>query len=88
MRTQTTSPRIERIAYQIWWLIEDSAGECTLAEMASFTGASRQTCSHICRYRGWSGRYRKMARSHAVDNGPPLIAAIDEELSSLFGEAA
>ena len=82
------SPRIERIAYQIWWLIEDSAGECTLADMASFTGASRQACFQICRYRGWSGRYRKMARSHAVDNGPQLIAAIDDELSSLFGQAA
>lgn len=88
MRTQTTSPRIERIAYQIWWLIEDSAGECTLADMASFTGASRQTCSHICRYRGWAGSYRKMARSNALDNGPLMIEALDNELSSMFGEAA
>ncbi len=32
MRTQTTSPRIERIAYQFWWLIHDSAGECTLPQ--------------------------------------------------------
>ncbi|MFY1706235.1 hypothetical protein [Tritonibacter scottomollicae] len=88
MMGQITSPRIERIAFQIWWLIEDRAGECTLADMATFTGASTQTCSQICRYRGWSGRYRKMARSHAVDNGPQLIDAIDDELSSLFGEAA
>jgi len=36
-----------------------------------------QTCSQICRYRGWAGSYRKMARSNALDN----------ELSSMFGEA-
>ncbi|VCU59189.1 hypothetical protein EPIB1_2087 [Tritonibacter mobilis] len=88
MRTQTTSPRIERIAYQIWWLIQDSAGECTLQDMAEFTGASMRTCTQICRYRGWAGFYRKMAQSHATNNGPLMIVALDNELSSMFGEAA
>jgi len=88
MMAQITSPRIERIAYQIWWLIEDSAGECTLADMATFTGASVPSCSQICRYRGWTVRYRKMARSRATDHGLQLIDAIDDELSPLFGEAA
>ncbi|MDE4302867.1 hypothetical protein PXK30_05225 [Phaeobacter gallaeciensis] len=85
---QIPSPRIARIAYQIWWLIEDTAGECTLRDMATFTGASIHSCSQICRYRGWSGRYRKMACSHAVDNGPQMIGAFDAELSVLSGEAA
>lgn len=88
MMAQTTSPLIERIAYQIWWLIHDSAGECTLRDMAAFTEASTQTCSQICRYRGWAGAYRKMAHSHAVDNGPLMIATLDSELSALFREAA
>ena len=88
MMAQTTSPRIERIAYQIWWLIHDSAGECTLRDMAEFTETSMQTCSQICRYRGWAGSYRKMARSNALDNGPLVIEALDSELSALFGEAA
>ena len=88
MRTQTTSPRIERIAYQFWWLIHDSAGECTLRDMAEFTEASMQTCSQVCRYRGWAGSYRKMARSNVLDNGPRMIEALDGELSSLFGDAA
>lgn len=85
---QGFTPRIERIAFQIWWLIEDTAGECTLRDMAKFTGASMETCSQICRYRGWSGRYRKMARSDAPDNGPQMIEALDEELANLFGMAA
>ena len=85
---QGFSPRIERIAFQIWWLIEDSAGECTLRDMAKFTGASMQTCSQVCRYRGWSGRYRKMARSDAPDKGSQMIEALDEELATLFGMAA
>ncbi|OIQ32319.1 MAG: hypothetical protein BM562_05475 [Alphaproteobacteria bacterium MedPE-SWcel] len=86
------SARIERIAYQIWWLINDSAGECTLADMAAFTGASIPSCSQICRYRGWTGRYRKMTRSAAIDTridtGPDMVEALDTELSRLFGEAA
>ena len=85
---QSFSPRIERIAFQIWWLIHDSAGECTLRDMAKFTGASIQTCSQVCRYRGWSGRYRKMARSDAPDNGRRMIEALDDELANLFGLAA
>ncbi|WP_235858836.1 hypothetical protein [Tritonibacter mobilis] len=85
---QNSSPRIERIAYQIWWLIQDSAGECTLRDMVEFTGASLRTCSQICRYRGWTGSYRKMAQSHALDNGPLMIEALDNELSSMFEEAA
>lgn len=88
MRTQTTSPRIERIAYQIWWLIQDSAGECTLRDMAEFTGASIRTCSQVCRYRGWTGAYRKMVQAPAADSGPRMIEALDGELSALFREAA
>ena len=88
MMLQRSSPRIERIAYQIWWLIHDSAGECTLRDMAEFTGASMRTCSQVCRYRGWAGAYRKMAPRRAVDDGPQMIEALDSELSALFGEAA
>ncbi|WP_254868721.1 hypothetical protein [Phaeobacter sp. HF9A] len=65
-----------------------TAGECTLRDMAKFIGASMQTCSQVCRYRGGSGRYRKMARSDAPDNGPQMIEALDEELASMFGMAA
>ncbi len=82
------SPRIERIAYQIWWLIEDTAGECTLRDMAAFTETSMQCCSQVCRYRGWNGRYRKMTRSHAVNTGSHMTESIDDDLSALFGEAA
>jgi hypothetical protein len=88
MMAQKSSPRIERIAYQIWWLIQDSAGECTLADMAEFTGASMRTCSQVCRYRGWAGSYRKMPPRSVVDDGPQMIEALDSELSALFGEAA
>ncbi|TNJ48097.1 hypothetical protein [Phaeobacter sp. B1627] len=88
MMARQRTPRTERIAFQIWWLIEDTAGECTLRDMAEFTETSMQTCSQICRYRGWGGRYRKMACSHARDNGPQMIEALDEELTSLFGMAA
>ncbi|WP_227512356.1 hypothetical protein [Tritonibacter mobilis] len=56
--------------------------------MAEFTETSMQTCSQICRYRGWAGSYRKMSQSHALDNGPLMIEALDSELSALFGEAA
>ena len=88
MMAQNSSPRIERIAYQIWWLIQDSAGECTLRDMAEFTGASMRTCSQICRYRGWAGAYRKMVQRPAAESGPRMIEALDGELSALFGEAA
>lgn len=64
-----------RIAYQIWWLINDTAGECTLRDMVDLTGASLCECQGICQHRGWGGQYRKLARetSHC-DLGPePLF---------------
>ena len=82
------SPRIERIAYQIWWLIQDSAGECTLQDMAEFTGTSFQCCLQVCRYRGWNGRYRKMSRSCSADARSDLAEPLDGALLRLFGEAA
>ncbi|MEX5597079.1 hypothetical protein [Pseudophaeobacter sp. C1-32P7] len=53
--------RIERIAYQIWWLTREAGGDCALADLAAFTGASAETCRNICMHRGWGHRYRRQA---------------------------
>jgi hypothetical protein len=51
--------RMQRIAYQIWWMTRATAGDCTLADLALFTGASANTCRNICMHRGWGNRYRR-----------------------------
>lgn len=51
--------RVMRIAYQIHWLIAQTAGECTLLDMSEFTDASVDCCRAICRWRGWATKYRK-----------------------------
>ena len=53
------SIRMQRIAYQIWWMTRATAGDCTLADLALFTGASANTCRNICMHRGWGNRYRR-----------------------------
>ena len=53
------SIQTQRIAYQIWWMTRATAGDCTLAELARFTGASANTCRNICMHRGWGSRYRR-----------------------------
>ncbi|UWQ77373.1 hypothetical protein [Leisingera sp. M658] len=86
------TPRQERIAFQLWWFIRDTGGECTLMDMARFSGASWQTCRNITKAKGWSGMYRKVAQSHAGGRGMGqfsrsrnLILAADEALSELSG---
>jgi hypothetical protein len=55
----------QRVRYQIWCIIQLSAGECTLDEMAELTGESVETCRNICRWRGWTGQYRRTAQAYA-----------------------
>ena len=51
-------PKRERIAFQIWWLIQKTGGDCTVHDMAELTGASTRVCQNIAHVRGWSGLYR------------------------------
>ncbi|MFC4214142.1 hypothetical protein ACFP4H_21515 [Pseudophaeobacter arcticus] len=53
------SIQTQRIAYQIWWMTRATAGDCTLTDLARFTGASANTCRNICMHRGWGNRYRR-----------------------------
>jgi hypothetical protein len=76
-----------RVRYQIWWLIQSSAGECTLDEMAKLTGESVETCRNICRWRGWTGQYRRTAQAYAdrmADQG--YIAELTAEVSRFVGK--
>jgi hypothetical protein len=57
------SPRIERIAYQIHWLIQETGGDCTLEDMAELTGESMQRCAGVARSRGWGTDYRRTSAS-------------------------
>ncbi|PWE26701.1 hypothetical protein C4N9_20795 [Pararhodobacter marinus] len=54
------SIKAERIAYQIWALIQRTGGDCTLHDMAEATGESWQTCRAISGSRGWTTHYRKI----------------------------
>ena len=58
--------RRERIAYQCWWLIQSTAGECTLADMADFTGARKTECAQICARKGWATMYRKTSPDYST----------------------
>lgn len=60
---QIKSPRIERIAYQIHWLINQTGGDCTLDDMAELTGESWQRCQGVARSRGWATDYRRTSAS-------------------------
>jgi len=50
--------RGERIAYQIWGLIQRTGGDCTVKDMAEVTGESWHTCRTVCKNRGWTGLFR------------------------------
>lgn len=85
---QRSSPRIERIAYQIWWLIQTAPEN---APCGIWQNLPRPRCRPALRSAAIAagpGPDRKMARSNALDNGPLMIEALDSELSALFGEAA
>jgi hypothetical protein len=58
--------RRERIAFQCWWLIQSTAGECTLADMAEFTGARKTECAQICARKGWATMYRKTSTDYST----------------------
>lgn len=84
------TPRQHRIAYQIKWLIDSTAGECTLHDMAELTGASWQACRRACGQKGWNGMYRRTMRdtdksgnwgSHRFS----LIQKHDTALEALWG---
>lgn len=47
------TPRTMRIAYQIYWLLQRTGGDCTVHDMAEATGESWQRCVNVCRQRGW-----------------------------------
>lgn len=78
-------PRIERIAFQMWWKMGQTAGECTLQDLSDLTGASPETCRNIAGRRGWSGHYRRTARGDASAAGSNLIAEADGLLDALDG---
>ncbi|MFV1527580.1 hypothetical protein [Phaeobacter sp. JH209A] len=77
--------RIERIAYQIYWLIHTTGGDCTLSDLASFTGASQATCRNIAAWRGWATLYRRTARSHSASRRRPgdLLTPVDDQVEAL-----
>lgn len=79
--------KVERIAYQIWWMTEQTGGDCTLDDLAKFTGASRATCRNIAGKKGWGNRYRRTARADASAAGSNLIREADDRLGSLAGGA-
>lgn len=54
----------ERAAYQIWWLIKETGGDCTVYQMAEITGLSPNSCAKIVRARGWS----TMTRTTRIDS--------------------
>ena len=78
-------PVTARIAYQIWWMIQETSGECNLADMAEFTGASRESCRSIAAAKGWTNRYRRSARGGATSAGSNLILEADERLGASSG---
>ncbi|AUR01994.1 hypothetical protein [Phaeobacter inhibens] len=77
--------RLERIAYQIHWLIQTTGGDCTLSEMSGFTGASVATCRNITRARAWTGMYRKTAKSNSASRGRAgdFVSPVDDSLATL-----
>ncbi|MFV1591174.1 hypothetical protein VWZ88_01240 [Phaeobacter sp. JH20_36] len=77
--------RIERIAYQIHWLIQTTGGDCTLSDLASFADASQATCRNIAQARGWSTMYRKTARSNSASRrrAGDFISPVDDNLAAL-----
>lgn len=80
------SARIERIAYQIWWLTRETAGDCSLADLADFTGASAETCRNICMHRGWGHRYRRQAVASRWRPAevPPYQSGRAQDLTEVF----
>lgn len=78
--------RIERIAYQIWWLTRETAGDCTLVDLAAFTGASPATCRNICMTRGWGHRYRRQALAGRWrgSNATPCQSGRVRDLTEVF----
>jgi hypothetical protein len=79
------NPVTARIALQIWHLTDATCGECNLADLAEFTGASRETCRSIAAARGWTNRYRRSARGAATSAGSNLIQEADDRLGAPGG---
>lgn len=76
--------RTNRIAYQIWALIERTGGDCTVFDMAEATGESWQVCVNVCRRRGWSTRYRNTAPGYRCDqSGKTATTQFDDALSDM-----
>lgn len=59
------NPETARIEYQIWWLIRETGGDCSLWELAQFTGASCSRVASIARAKGWADRYKGSRTSQA-----------------------
>lgn len=55
-----------RAAYQIWWLIKETGGDCTVQQMAELTGLNPNSCAKIARARGWSNQIRT-TRADSID---------------------
>lgn len=70
-------PRIERIALQIWHLTDATGGECTLADLADFTGVEQGACAGIANSKGWTGRYRKVAIAHGTSEASYILQDAD-----------
>jgi hypothetical protein len=77
--------RNSRIAYQIHWLIQTTAGDCTLADMSELTGETVETCRNIAGWRGWNSQYRKTAKSNSASRcrAGDFVSPVDDSLTAL-----
>lgn len=80
--------RAERVAYQIWGLLQRTGGDCTLEDMAQVTGESWQRCRAVCEAHGWGGLYRITSEErHSAWGTADLRLMMDRALSDLEGVA-
>lgn len=76
------NPRTERIAFQIWALIQRTGGDCTTRDMAEVTGASQQQCQNIALARGWP--FRRLTAPDTFISGATYIYAAAEAEAHAF----